>query len=84
MGPAPKGVLRHIGVYAYRVRALRRLCELEPSPAELTESLEQLRALENRLSIRVIVADDVPPRGIDVEADLQRAREFLAQASEQD
>jgi 3-deoxy-manno-octulosonate cytidylyltransferase (CMP-KDO synthetase) len=50
-------VYRHIGLYAYTRAALRRYCELEPSPLEQTEGLEQLRLLENGISIRVIIVD---------------------------
>ncbi len=72
------GYLRHVGVYAYRVGALKGLAALEPTPAERAESLEQLRALEHSLAIRVVVVDEAPPPGIDVEADLELARQHLA------
>lgn len=68
------GALRHIGLYAYRVGALRRLVQLQPSPLELREKLEQLRALQNGLAIHVARARVVPPPGVDTPADLARAR----------
>lgn len=61
---------RHIGMYAYRVAALRRFSALPPSTLENCEALEQLRALENGLCIRVGVTDNPPPRGVDTEDDL--------------
>jgi 3-deoxy-manno-octulosonate cytidylyltransferase (CMP-KDO synthetase) len=66
--------MRHIGMYAYRVDALRKLVQLAPSPLEQREKLEQLRALENSIVIAVGRADVVPEPGVDTEADLRRAR----------
>jgi 3-deoxy-manno-octulosonate cytidylyltransferase (CMP-KDO synthetase) len=47
-------LLRHVGIYAFRARALATFVSLKPSPLELAESLEQLRALEHGLTIQVI------------------------------
>ena len=58
------GARRHIGLYAYRVAALKQLASLAPSPLEQREKLEQLRALENGLPI--VVADAMQPPGPDV------------------
>src|SRR5258706_10268467 len=58
------GARRHIGVYAYRVAALLQLTALPPSALELSEKLEQLRALENAMDIRV--AESCVPPGPDV------------------
>ena len=52
--PAGEGFLGHIGLYAYRLPALRRFTQLPPSPLEQREKLEQLRLLENGISIRVV------------------------------
>lgn len=56
--PIPHGSLalarRHVGVYGYRAESLLRFTSLQPSPLELAESLEQLRALQNGFTIRVI------------------------------
>ncbi|MEN8721043.1 MAG: 3-deoxy-manno-octulosonate cytidylyltransferase [Oceanococcaceae bacterium] len=70
--------LRHVGLYAYRVGALARYCQIAPTPLEQTEKLEQLRALESGMRIRVHVASVAPPAGIDTPADLERARQQLA------
>ena len=48
---------QHIGLYGYRRATLEKLVALEPTPLELTESLEQLRALENGVPIRVVLTD---------------------------
>jgi 3-deoxy-manno-octulosonate cytidylyltransferase (CMP-KDO synthetase) len=54
-GPCP--VLRHIGLYGYTTTVLARLLELEPGPLEKAEHLEQLRALEHGIRIRVVEVD---------------------------
>ena len=64
------GARRHIGLYAYRVGALRRLSLLPPSPLERLEKLEQLRALENGMEIRVADARVLPGPAVDTEQDL--------------
>ena len=77
---APSGdgpLYHHIGLYAYRRRALARFVGLPPSPLERRERLEQLRALEAGLRIDVTIVDDVP-LGVDTPHDLERAREILA------
>ncbi len=66
----------HIGVYAYRRAALARFVGLAPSPLELREKLEQLRALEAGMRIDAVVVDTVP-LGVDTPEDLERAREIL-------
>jgi 3-deoxy-manno-octulosonate cytidylyltransferase (CMP-KDO synthetase) len=67
----------HVGLYAYRRAALQRFVGLPPSPLELQEKLEQLRALEAGMRIDVAIADTVP-RGVDTPADLETARQILA------
>jgi 3-deoxy-manno-octulosonate cytidylyltransferase (CMP-KDO synthetase) len=71
------GARRHIGLYAYRVRALRRLAALPPSPLERLEKLEQLRALENGLSIAVADAVELPGPDVNTPEDLARVAERL-------
>jgi 3-deoxy-manno-octulosonate cytidylyltransferase (CMP-KDO synthetase) len=67
----------HIGLYAYRRAALERFVRLPPSPLELQEKLEQLRALEAGLRIDITIVDTVP-RGVDTPADLETARQILS------
>ena len=81
---APYGegpLYHHIGIYAYRRRALERFVRLPASPLELREKLEQLRALEAGMRIDVALVDTVP-LGVDTPADLDRARQMLAPAKE--
>lgn len=74
-------VRRHLGLYAYRVRALRRLSMLTPSPLENIEKLEQLRALARGLRIQVGEATRRPGPDVNTAEDLARAAAALAQAS---
>jgi len=76
---APYGegpLYHHIGIYAYTRRALQRFVSLPPSPLEMREKLEQLRALEAGMRIHVGLVDTVP-LGVDTPPDLERARELL-------
>lgn len=74
-GPGP--LWHHIGLYAYRREALERFVTLPPSPLELREKLEQLRALEAGMRIDAVKVD-VTPLGVDTPEDLERARDMLA------
>ena len=67
----------HIGLYAYRRAALERFVSLPPSPLELQESLEQLRAVEAGMRIDIMIVDSVP-RGVDTPPDLETARSILS------
>ena len=69
--------LRHVGIYAYRVAALRKLAGLPASRLELIEKLEQLRALENGMEIRVALAVERPLADVNTAADLERAERAL-------
>ena len=71
------GAQRHLGIYAYRVEALKRMTALPPGELELTEKLEQLRALQAGMKLVVDVATVAPPAGIDTQADLDRVRALL-------
>ncbi len=66
----------HIGLYAYRRTALERFVKMPPSPLELREKLEQLRALEDGMRIDAEIVDTVP-LGVDTPEDLARARQML-------
>ena len=71
---------RHVGIYGYRVGVLRRFCALPPGTLERTESLEQLRLLENDIDIAVAVAVAPVPGGVDTPEDLARVRALLTSA----
>lgn len=68
--------LKHLGIYAYRKDVLRQVTQLPQSSLEITESLEQLRWLQNGFKIKVGTTD-VETVGIDTPQDLERAEEFL-------
>ena len=72
-GDAP--VWLHHGVYGYRREALERFCAAPPSPLEIRERLEQLRALEMGMSIWAAVIDEAPI-SVDNPADLEKARQY--------
>lgn len=77
LGGGPGGPwLRHIGLYVFTREALERWTSLPPSPLERVERLEQLRALEAGMRIRVVEGPATEP-GVDVEEDLRRARRLL-------
>lgn len=72
---------RHIGMYAYRADILEKITQLVPSEAELAESLEQLRWIENGYRIKVAVCDTYSI-GIDTPDDLATAVEYLKKHTE--
>ncbi|MDR3421719.1 MAG: 3-deoxy-manno-octulosonate cytidylyltransferase [Xanthobacteraceae bacterium] len=77
---APYGdgpLYHHIGLYAFRRAALERFVTLAPSPLEMREKLEQLRALEAGMRIDVAIVDTAP-FGVDTPEDLARARAVLS------
>lgn len=55
-GTGDPGYLKHLGIYGYRRKALLEFVRLEPSPLEQAERLEQLRALQNGMKLRVVVS----------------------------
>lgn len=75
--PKETPVLRHIGIYAYTVDFLNKYTTFTPSPLELIEGLEQLRALYNGYKIAVLTTNAVPGRGIDTLEDLAYVRQLI-------
>jgi 3-deoxy-manno-octulosonate cytidylyltransferase (CMP-KDO synthetase) len=71
------GARRHIGLYAYRVQALLRMASLPPSPLEMLEKLEQLRALEHGMDVRVADAAVVPGPDVNTPEDVERVAALL-------
>ena len=76
--PPPGRWLRHLGLYGYRAGALRRFVALGPGALERAESLEQLRLLENGMSLLVLDCCRPVPGGVDTPADVERVRRLLA------
>lgn len=71
-----KAYFKHIGIYAYRKKALLRFAALPPSPLEEIEKLEQLRALENKIIIKVYETS-YETIGVDTPADAERVEQCL-------
>ena len=76
-GERHRGARRHLGLYAYRVSALRALAAAPASALERRERLEQLRALAIGLSIVVADALESPGPGVDTPEDLARVGALL-------
>lgn len=70
--------LHHLGLYGYRRGTLLRLVKFPVSPLEAAEKLEQLRALENGIAIRVVRVPRAAP-GVDTPADAARVEAALAE-----
>ena len=66
---------KHIGIYAYKADVLRQIADMQPTTLELSESLEQLRWLENGLTIRMGVTDSENV-SIDMPSDIVKAEQF--------
>ncbi len=66
----------HLGIYGYKRKALESMTTLAQTPLERTESLEQLRALENGMKIKTSVVDFVPV-GIDTKEDLEKFKKIV-------
>lgn len=69
---------KHIGIYAYRVEVLKQITQMPQTPLELAESLEQLRWLENGLTIQTAITN-IETIGIDTPEDLLKAEQYLQQ-----
>ena len=76
--PVDLPVLRHVGLYAYRVGFLKSYSALAPAPIEHWEALEQLRALWHGYPISVIRLEGAPAAGVDTPEDLARVRAIFA------
>jgi 3-deoxy-manno-octulosonate cytidylyltransferase (CMP-KDO synthetase) len=74
---SPIAVFKHLGLYAYRRSFLLAFARLQPTPLEIAESLEQLRALEHGFRIRTVETEH-DSIGVDTPEDLERARRLVA------
>ena len=69
--------LKHLGIYGYRRETLLRLVKFPVSPLENAEKLEQLRALENGISIAVVTVD-YDSIGVDAPEDVARVEKIIS------
>ncbi|MHB1543855.1 MAG: 3-deoxy-manno-octulosonate cytidylyltransferase [Gammaproteobacteria bacterium] len=76
-----RGALRHIGLYAYRVSAIKRLAQEPPCELEEIERLEQLRALWIGIDIAVEIGRSIPGPSVDTSDDVRRVEEWMAQGA---
>jgi len=77
-GDVPLEFFHHLGLYVYRPSVLKQLVSLPPSPLELVEKLEQLRALQNGIAIQVM-RTGFESIGVDTPEDLERVQDILRQ-----
>ncbi|MBI2118058.1 MAG: 3-deoxy-manno-octulosonate cytidylyltransferase [Elusimicrobia bacterium] len=73
---AQKTILQHCGLYAFRKNFLLRFAKWKQTPLEMTESLEQLRALERGTRIKVIITRQ-KSFGVDTKTDLRKVKKML-------
>ena len=66
----------HLGIYAWDRDILENFVSLKPSPLEISEKLEQLRALEAGIEIKILVTNE-KPLGIDTIEDLNKFKNLL-------
>ncbi len=70
---------KHIGLYVYDREFLLKISRMEPTPLEIAEKLEQLRALENGYKIKVVYTE-FESLGVDTPEDLVKARQIMMEA----
>ena len=71
------GVYRHLGIYGYRRNTLLQLAAIDPSLREKQESLEQLRALDNNISIKSLITNAVQVP-VDTAEDLEKVSALMS------
>ena len=71
-------IYHHIGIYAFTIVALTKYVKLSRSKLEIERSLEQMRAMENNLVIKVGLSDSAP-LGVDTEEDLKKVAQEMKQ-----
>ena len=72
-----KNYYKHVGIYGYKREFVIEYAKMEPTPLEVSESLEQLRALENGYRIKVL---ETPYKiiGVDTQEELEKVREYIS------
>lgn len=68
----------HVGIYAYKAGTIKKYAKMPQTSLEKAESLEQLRLMENGMTISVGVALNPPETGVDTPEDLERINKILA------
>jgi 3-deoxy-manno-octulosonate cytidylyltransferase (CMP-KDO synthetase) len=76
LSTASQNIYHHIGIYSYKVSALKRFVNLDQTNNEKKNKLEQLRALDNKLKINVALAKS-SPIGVDTEEDYMAIKKIL-------
>ena len=71
-------IYHHIGIYAFTNVALTKYVKLARSKLEIERNLEQMRAMENNLIIKVGLSDSIP-LGVDIEEDLKKVSDEMRQ-----
>ena len=66
----------HLGIYGYKREALFKMTQLPQTTYEMAESLEQLRALQNGMKIKVAIVDNIPV-GIDTMEDFEKFKKMV-------
>ena len=66
----------HLGIYGFKREALFKMTELPQAPYEMAESLEQLRALQNGMKIKVGIVENIPV-GIDTMEDFEKFKAMV-------
>ena len=74
------GVYRHVGIYGFRRESLISFTKLDPSVREIESSLEQLRALDNGMSIRATVTN-YDSHSVDTQSDLDKVARIMEMSS---
>ncbi|MSO13219.1 3-deoxy-manno-octulosonate cytidylyltransferase [Rickettsiales endosymbiont of Trichoplax sp. H2] len=67
---------KHIGIYGFKANSLEKFVCLPQSPLEKNEKLEQLRALENGMKVKIVITND-PNISIDTKRDLLKSKDYL-------
>ena len=71
-------VYHHIGIYGYKVSLLEKFCNLKKSQLEGSERLEQLRAIDNQISIQVLIHEGTHFKGVDTLEDLYEIKKIIS------
>ncbi|NDB49021.1 MAG: 3-deoxy-manno-octulosonate cytidylyltransferase, partial [Proteobacteria bacterium] len=66
----------HVGIYGYQYETLKKFISLKRSDNEISRSLEQMRAMDNNISIKVGLTDSYP-LGVDTIEDLEEIRNIM-------